>query len=137
MRVEPEPRNWSMTISPRLVRSRSASSSIAVGLTVGWSLSPRRGIGAERRSARIGPDVRAPTTAFAQFDIVDVRAAPFREQGQKFMLRAIEAAHAGVGLRPDDEVQRNEAQFSRSRMHGRQAAPVDERTEDPAVAKIG
>jgi hypothetical protein len=26
-----------MTMSPRLVRSRSASSSMAVGLTVGWS----------------------------------------------------------------------------------------------------
>ena len=42
MRVEPEPRNGLSTKSPRLVRSRSASSSIAVGLTVGWSWSPRR-----------------------------------------------------------------------------------------------
>ena len=31
-----------MTMSPRLVRSRRASSSIAVGLTVGWSLRPQR-----------------------------------------------------------------------------------------------
>ena len=37
-----EPRNGSITISPRLVRSRSASSIITVGLTVGWSWRPRR-----------------------------------------------------------------------------------------------
>ena len=42
IRVEPEPRNGSRTMSPRLVRSRSASSSMAVGLTVGWSCKPRR-----------------------------------------------------------------------------------------------
>ena len=35
MRVEPEPRNGSITMSPRLLRSRSASSSMAIGLTVG------------------------------------------------------------------------------------------------------
>jgi hypothetical protein len=77
------------------------------------------GIGAKRRGARIGPDVRAPTTAFAQLDIVDVRAAPFREQGQKFMLRAVEAAHAGVGLRPDDEIQGDQAEAA----HGREGGP--------------
>ena len=33
--VEPEPRNGSITMSPRLLRSRSASSSMAIGLTVG------------------------------------------------------------------------------------------------------
>ena len=32
------------------------------------------GIGAERGGAGIDPDVRAPTTAFAQFDVVDVLA---------------------------------------------------------------
>jgi len=40
--VEPEPRKGSSTISPRLVRSSRASSSIAAGLTVGWSCKPRR-----------------------------------------------------------------------------------------------
>ena len=93
-------------------------------------------IGAKRRGARIGPDVRAPTTAFSEVDVVDVCSGAFLEQGQKFMLRPIETAHAGVGLRPDDEIQRDEAEFRDGRMNGRRAAPVDERAEDPAVAKI-
>jgi hypothetical protein len=42
MSVEPLPSNGSITISPRVVRSRRASTSIADGLTVGWSLRPRR-----------------------------------------------------------------------------------------------
>jgi hypothetical protein len=42
IRVEPEPRNGSTTMSPRLVRPMRASSRMAVGLTVGWSLRPRR-----------------------------------------------------------------------------------------------
>ena len=40
--VEPERTNGSMMMSPRLVRSSIASSSMAVGLTVGWSSRPRR-----------------------------------------------------------------------------------------------
>jgi hypothetical protein len=38
--VDPEPRNGPMTMSPRSVISRSASSNIATGLTVGWCCSP-------------------------------------------------------------------------------------------------
>jgi len=41
MSVEPEPRNRSRTISSRLVTSRMASSSMAIGLTVGWSVRPQ------------------------------------------------------------------------------------------------
>ena len=53
------------------------------------------------------------------------------------MLRAIEAAHAGVGLRPDDQIERREAEFRCSRMNSRQAPPVDEAAEDAAVTKVG
>src|ERR1700691_574932 len=42
MSAEPEPRNGSRTMSPRWLRARSASSSMATGLTVGCSRSPRR-----------------------------------------------------------------------------------------------
>ena len=41
MSVAPEPRNGSRTISSRLVTSRMASSSMAIGLTVGWSVKPQ------------------------------------------------------------------------------------------------
>ena len=94
-----------MTMSPRLVRSSRASSSMAVGLTVGWSLRPAAGVGAERGGARIGPDIRAPAAAFAELDVVDVRGGAGLEQRQQLMLGPIEAAHAGVGLGPDDEVE--------------------------------
>ena len=40
--VEPEPAKQSMTMSPRFVTSRSASSSRTRGLTVGWKLRPSR-----------------------------------------------------------------------------------------------
>ncbi len=94
-------------------------------------------VGAERRGAGIGPEVRAPAAAFAEFDVVDVRRGPLLEQRQKLMLRAIEAAHASVGLRPDNEIQGDEVEFRRRQMNGRQAPPVDERAEDAAVAKAG
>ena len=42
------------------------------------------------------------------------------------MLRSVKAAHAGVGLRPDDEVERLEAKLVRRRRDSRIAPPVDE-----------
>jgi hypothetical protein len=38
-------------------------------------------VGTERRG-RIGPNVRAPATAFAQFDVVDVRGGPPLNSGR-------------------------------------------------------
>ena len=86
---------------------------------------------------QIGPDVRAPATAFAEFDVVDVGRSPFLEQRQEFMLGAVETAHACVGLRPDDEIQGDQAEFSSSGMNGRKASPIDEAATDAAVAKVG
>jgi hypothetical protein len=53
------------------------------------------------------------------------------------MLGPVEAAHAGVGLRPDDQIQGNEAEFRAGRMNGRQSPPVDEGAADAAVTEIG
>jgi hypothetical protein len=49
------------------------------------------------------------TVAFAQFDVVDGRGGSVLDGTS--VLRAIEAAHAGVGLRPNDEIQRDEAEL--------------------------
>jgi Recombinase len=95
------------------------------------------GVGPERRGARIGPDVRAPATTFVEFDVVDVRHSPFLEQRQEFMLGAVETAHADVGLRPDDEIQGDQAEFRSSGMSGRKASPIDETAPDAAVTKVG
>ena len=123
-----------MTMSPRSVRSSSASSTIAVGLTVGWSSRPRRASEPARRR-RIGPDVRAPAPAFAKLDVVDVRGGAVLEHGQQLVLGPVEAAHAGVGLRPDDQVEGFEAELDRRGVDGRVSAPVDESAKDGTVAE--
>ena len=53
------------------------------------------------------------------------------------MLGAVKAAHAGVGLRPDDEVEGLEANLHGCRMHGWQTPPINEGAENPAVTKTG
>ena len=73
----------------------------------------------------------------AQFDIVDVRGGAVLEQRQEFVLGAVEAAHAGVGLRPDDEIQGDEAEFRGGGVDSRRSAPVDEGAADAAVTKVG
>ena len=73
-------------------------------------------IGAKGRGSRIGPDIRAPATAFAELNVVDVLGYALLEQRQEFVLRAVEAPHAGVGLRPDDEVEGFEAELRRGRV---------------------
>ena len=94
-------------------------------------------VGAKRGGAGVGPDVRAPATALAELDIVDVRSGAVLEQGQELVLGAVETAHPGVGLRPDDEVNGLEAEFDGSGVDGRVSAPVDEGAEDTAVAEAG
>src|SRR5271166_1945376 len=95
------------------------------------------GVGAQRRGARIGPDVRTPAAAFAEFDVVDVRGGAGLEQRQQLMLGPIEAAHAGIGLGPDNEVQGDQADLQGRRVDRRQAPPVDEGAEDAAIAETG
>ena len=53
------------------------------------------------------------------------------------MLGAIEAAHASVRFRPDDQIDRSEAEIRRRGVDNRIAAPVDEGREQAAVAEIG
>ena len=53
------------------------------------------------------------------------------------LLPEIEPAHAGVGLHPDDDVERDEAEVFCSDLHGRQAAPVDIGAQDAALADVG
>jgi hypothetical protein len=63
------------------------------------------GVRAQGRGAEIGPDVRSAAALPPEFDVVDVGRVAFLERRQKFMLRAIEAAHAGVGLGPEIKVE--------------------------------
>src|SRR5271167_2672802 len=81
------------------------------------------GVGAERRSSGIGPDVGAPTAALAQLDIVHVSLDPLLEQGKQFMLRAIKTSHSGVGLGPHDEIEPRQKAWSPP--HGRWAIPAN------------
>ena len=64
-------------------------------------------------TAAVGVEGRAPATAFSELDVVDVRSGSFLEQREEFILGAVETVHAGVILRPDDHVERLEAQLRR------------------------
>jgi hypothetical protein len=68
---------------------------------------------------------------------VNVRSRAVLEQGQQLVLGAVEAAHAGVGLRPNDEVEGLEAELHRRGVDGRVSAPVDESAENAAIAEAG
>src|SRR5262249_45629007 len=61
----------------------------------------------------------------------------FLEQRQELMLRAVEAAHASVGLSPDNEIEGVEAELRGGGEYCRIAPPVDERAQNAAVAKAG
>jgi hypothetical protein len=79
-----------------------------------------------RAGDRLDEVVRGTPAALSQFNVVDVRSSPFLEQRQKFMLRAVETAHAGVGFHPDDQVERLEAQLCRGGRDRQLTPPVDE-----------
>ena len=57
---------------------------------------------AEAVDAWIGPDVGAVASVLAELEVVDMRCRSDLEDGDEFVLRAVEGAHAGVGLGPDD-----------------------------------
>ena len=59
---------------------------------------------AEGVHAGIGPDIGAVASEAAQFDIVDVAGSAVFEHEDQFVLGAVEATHAGIGLGPDAEV---------------------------------
>src|SRR3954471_1696625 len=59
---------------------------------------------AHRIDASIVPDICPTTTMLAELKIVDMRCAPGLPDERQFMFRAVERAHAGVGLVPDTEV---------------------------------
>jgi len=96
-------------------------------------LKPTASVGAERGGARIGIGVRAPAPARAEIDFIHVRGRALLEQRQKLMLRAIEAAHAGIRLRSDNEVEGNKTELGGGRMDRRVPAPVDEGREQAAI----
>src|SRR5260370_38459764 len=60
--------------------------------------------GAQRADAGIVPHVRAIATVLAELEIIDVRGGPGLPYEHQLMLRAVERAHAGIGLVPDTEV---------------------------------
>ena len=88
--------------------------------------------GASRDHTQLLP-VTEPTTAFAEFDIVDVRGRGFLEQRQELILRTVETAHAGIGLPPHNEIERREAEFRSYGIRRCLAAPVDKSREHAAV----
>src|SRR5947209_1627939 len=65
-----------------------------------------------------------------------MRRCAFLEERQKLVLRAIERAHAGVGLAPDDEIERGEAGLHRRGVQRWIAAPVDKTPQHRSVAQI-
>ena len=73
----------------------------------------------------------------SEFDVVCVVHGANLEHANKFVLAAVERSHPGVGLRPNDEIQGNEAEFRGRRVNNRRSAPVDEGAADAAVTKVG
>src|SRR5260221_12296107 len=59
---------------------------------------------AQRADAGIVPDIRAIAPMLAELEIIDVRGGPGLPYEHQLMLRAVERAHAGIGLVPDTEV---------------------------------
>src|SRR5271165_6241432 len=92
-------------------------------------------VAAKRGGAGEGPDIRTPAPALAELDVVDVRGGAVLEHGQQLVLGPVEATHAGVGLRPDDQVEGFETELDRRGVDGGVSAPVDECAEDAAVAE--
>jgi hypothetical protein len=84
------------------------------------------------RSRRLTANGRA-----CPVDVVDVQRSALLEQREEFVLGAVEAAHAGVGLCPNNEIQGNWAEFRGSRVNDRPSAPVYEGAADAAVTKVG
>jgi hypothetical protein len=56
--------------------------------------------------AGIGPDVAAIASMAAEFDIILMRRLAEAKNANQFVLAAIERALAGVGLVPDDQIER-------------------------------
>ena len=52
------------------------------------------------------------------------------------MLGAVEAAHAGIGLGPDDEIEWVETELQGGRNDSRITPPIDESGKKTAVAKV-
>src|SRR5450432_23854 len=72
----------------------------------------------------------------AKIGVVEMQAPPLLVERQQFVLRAIEAAHAGVGLGPDDEIVSGAAlqRFSKRLERCRRRTI---RTYDPAQSREG
>ena len=105
------------------------------GLHGGVKLEIRAAI-PEAVDARIGPDIRAVTAVFAEFDVVDVRCASRFEHADELVLGTIKRPRAGVGLRPDADL----LQFGLSGItrlkHFADMAPVDALEMDGAIYGI-
>ena len=106
-------------------------------MTVGVVLETAAGVGAERGGAGVGPDIRPPAAALTEPDVIDMRRVALFEQRQKLVLGAIEAAHASVRFRPDDQIDGSEAEIDGRGVDNRIAAPVDEGREQAAVGEVG
>ena len=73
----------------------------------------------------------------AELDIVDVRCRALLEDGDEFVLRPVERAHASIGLRPDADILELAIDARPSRQQLEKVAPVDASKVDRAILAIG
>ena len=94
-------------------------------------------VAAKAVNAGIAPDVRAISTVFAEFDIVDVGRGARFENEHEFMLRPVQGAHAAVVLGPDAEVLQVGIRGGAGGQHLLQMAPVHALKMNRAIDRIG
>lgn len=81
--------------------------------------------------------VRAIPAMLAQLDIVDMRRHPDLEHEHQLMLRAIETAHAAIGLCPDAKVLEFGIAVARSGQDLAHMPPVHADEVDRAIGRRG
>jgi len=80
--------------------------------------------GARGADPGILPDIRATAAILAEFKVIDVGARTGFPDKDEFVLAAVEAAHAGIGLGPDAQVLQLGIDLVTGRHHFDDVAPV-------------
>src|SRR5947208_7468049 len=88
---------------------------------------------AQRADAGIVPDVRAIAPMLAELKIIAVHCGPTLPHEHQLMLRAIERAHASIGLVPDTEVLELAIDLAAGGEHLPHVAPIHADLMDRAI----